>query len=35
MKDEGRWKATSTKRRPDKDKDYQNTLLVKGWLEGE
>ena len=35
MKDEGRWKETSAKKRPDKDKDYQNTLLVKGWLEGE
>ena len=34
MKGENRWKEISTKRKPDKDKDYQNTLLVKGWLEG-
>ena len=35
MKDEGRWKEASAKKKPDKDKDYQNTLLVKSWLEGE
>ena len=34
MRNEKRWKETSTKKRPDKDKDYQSTLLVKGWLEG-
>ena len=34
MKNETRWKETSTKKKPEKDKDYQNTLLVKGWLEG-
>lgn len=28
------WKETSAKKRPDKDKDYQSTLTVKGWLEG-
>ena len=33
MKDGKHWKETSKKKRPDKDKDYQNTLLVKGWLE--
>ena len=35
MESDGRWKETSVKKRPDKDKDYQNTLLVKRWLEGE
>ena len=34
MRNEKRWKETSTKKKPDKDKDYQSTLLVKGWLEG-
>lgn len=33
MTNEGRWKETSKKRRPEKDKDHQNTLLVKSWLE--
>ena len=35
MESDGRWKEASAKRRPDRDKDYQNTLLVKRWLEGE
>ena len=34
IKDGRRWKETTAKKRPDRDKDYQNTLLVKGWLEG-
>ena len=34
MKNETRWKEASMKKKPEKDKDYQNTLLVKGWLEG-
>ena len=34
MKDEKRWRERSTRKKPDKDKDYQNTLLVKDWLEG-
>ncbi len=28
------WKEASQARRPDKDREYQNTLLVKGWLAG-
>ena len=35
MENEGRWKETSAKKRPNKDRDYQNTLLVRGWLKGE
>ena len=35
MKDERRWRETSAKKRPEKDRDYQNTLLVKDWMEGE
>ena len=34
MRNETCWKEASTKKKPEKDKDYQNTLLVKGWLEG-
>lgn len=30
----GAWKETSQARRPDKDREYQNTLLVKDWLAG-
>ncbi len=29
-----KWKETSRKKKPDRDKDYQNTLLVKRWLHG-
>jgi CRISPR-associated protein Cmr6 len=28
----GAWKETSQARRPEKDRDYQNTLLVQEWL---
>ncbi len=28
------WKELSTKKNPDKDRDYQDTLLVKKWLAG-
>lgn len=35
MKQEKRWKETSQKKRPGKDRDYQNTLRVMGWLRGE
>lgn len=34
MKAMKRWKETSERRNVRKDKDFQNTLLVKGWLEG-
>lgn len=30
----GQWKETSQAKRPEKDKEYQNTLKVKEWLEG-
>lgn len=30
-----RWKETSQAKKPDKDRDYQNTLLVVSWLSGE
>jgi len=29
-----RWKEQSHAKKPEKDRDYQNTLLVKTWLEG-
>ncbi len=31
----GQWKETSQAKRPDKDKEHQNTLLVQRWLEGQ
>ena len=34
MKEERCWKESSAKRNPNKDRDYQDTLLVKTWLEG-
>ncbi len=34
MREEKCWRETSAKKRPDRDKDYQNTLTIKGWLEG-
>ena len=34
MKEEKRWKETSRKKNPARDRDYQNTLRVKDWLEG-
>ena len=30
----GQWKETSHAKRPEKDKEYQNTVLVKKWLAG-
>ena len=30
----GQWKETSQAKKPEKDKEYQNTLLVKAWLAG-
>ncbi len=30
----GQWKETSQAKKPDKDREYQNTLLVLGWLQG-
>lgn len=30
----GEWKESSQAKKPEKDREYQNTLLVKGWLEG-
>ena len=35
MKNEKRWKETSKKRNPAKDRDYQSTLRVMDWLRGE
>ena len=34
MKEARQWKEESTKRNPDRDRSYQNTLLVKRWQEG-
>jgi CRISPR-associated protein Cmr6 len=31
----GAWKESSQAKKPDKDRKYQNTLLVKGWLAGQ
>lgn len=30
----GQWKESSQAKKPEKDKEYQNTLLVKSWLAG-
>ncbi len=30
----GEWKEISQAKKPERDKPYQNTLLVKGWLQG-
>jgi hypothetical protein len=30
----GQWKESSQAKKPEKDKEYQNTLLVKAWLDG-
>lgn len=30
----GQWKESSQAKKPEKDKEYQNTLLVKAWLAG-
>ncbi len=36
MMQQGRlWKETSQAKKPEKDRDYQNTLLVMSWLSGE
>lgn len=34
MQEAKKWKEKSEKKNPEKDSDYQNTLLVKGWLNG-
>ena len=34
MKKERRWRETSKKKKPARDKDHQRTLLVLGWLGG-
>lgn len=34
MQAEKRWREKSEAKKPDKDRDHQNTLLVKAWLEG-
>lgn len=31
----GLWKESSQAKKPEKDRDYQNTLLVKQWLGGD
>jgi len=33
--EKGQWKETSQAKKPDKDREYQNTLLVMKWLQGE
>lgn len=33
--EKGQWKETSLAKRPEKDREYQNTLLVMKWLRGE
>lgn len=30
----GQWKAASQAKKPDKDREYRNTLLVLAWLQG-
>ena len=32
MRNKGEWREQSQKKKSEKDKQYQNTLLVKGWL---
>lgn len=32
--EKGKWKETTEAKKPDKDKEYQNTKLVMGWIEG-
>lgn len=32
MRGQGKWKETTAARKPDKDKDHQNTLLVMQWI---
>ena len=34
MENENRWREVSRKKSPAKDRDHQNTLRIKGWLEG-
>ena len=31
---EKRWKETSQRKKPAKDRDYQNTLRIMNWLRG-
>ena len=35
MESEKRWKETSQKKQPAKDKDHQNTLRVRAWIAGD
>lgn len=35
MEEEKRWKPNTRAKKPDKDRDYQNTLLIMKWLQGE
>lgn len=35
MEEEKRWKPNTKAKKPDKDRDYQNTLLIMKWLQGE
>ena len=35
MAESGKWKEASQAKRPEKDKDHQNTLLVMRWLAGQ
>ena len=30
----GEWKPKTDAKKPEKDRRYQNTLLVMGWLDG-
>jgi CRISPR-associated protein Cmr6 len=34
MRSAKQWRESSQAKKPEKDREYQNTLLVKGWLEG-
>lgn len=34
MEKEKIWREVSRKKNPAKDRDYRNTLRIKGWLEG-
>ena len=32
--EKGKWKETTAAKKPEKDSDHQNTLLVMRWIEG-
>jgi CRISPR-associated protein Cmr6 len=34
MRSAKQWRESSQAKKPEKDREYQNTLLVRGWLEG-